>query len=220
MGTNVFGAFATIQAFYALLKVRASSRLRANEQLLPCTDACRDGVWQMTRGQAHFRSWFACQYTGHPCCWPLAVTLILNEVPALAPAAAVSLNRLWHFQPPSNPAAWSRAPPPDCLQRKVDGVKAVVTLTSSLGQMGRVSESARALDTPLGPFDTFQFAYKVSKAALNQGATSRRADHCLGTDRGHCQVLCVTNETLGSGAGQFASIQRLHKLCYVPCELY
>jgi hypothetical protein len=49
-------------------------------------------------------------------------------------------------------------------------VKAVVTLTSSLGQMGRVSESARALDTPNSIFDKFQFAYKVSKAALNQGA--------------------------------------------------
>ena len=63
---------------------------------------------------------------------------------------------------------------------KPNGVKAVVTLTSSLGQMGRVSESARALDTPLSPFDTFQFAYKVSKAALNQGAPTPPAPRCRG----------------------------------------
>ena len=49
-------------------------------------------------------------------------------------------------------------------------MKAVVTLSSSVAQMGRVSEAARALDTPLAPFDQFQFAYKVSKTGLNQGA--------------------------------------------------
>ena len=57
-------------------------------------------------------------------------------------------------------------------QKKTDGVKAVVTLSSSVAQIGRVSESARALDAPLGPFDRFQFAYKVSKTALNQGAVT------------------------------------------------
>jgi len=56
------------------------------------------------------------------------------------------------------------------LQRKVDGVKAVVTISSSVAQMGRVSAVARALDAPLTPFDRFQFAYKVSKTGLNQGA--------------------------------------------------
>ena len=59
---------------------------------------------------------------------------------------------------------------PGGAQRKVDGVKAVVTLSSSVAQMGRVSAAARALDTPLGAFDRFQFAYKVSKTGLNQGA--------------------------------------------------
>ena len=48
-------------------------------------------------------------------------------------------------------------------------MKAVVTLSSMAAQMGYVSEAARALDTPNGPFDKFQFAYKVSKTALNQG---------------------------------------------------
>ena len=56
------------------------------------------------------------------------------------------------------------------LQRKTNGVKAVVTLSSSVAQVGRVSEAARALDAPLGPFDRVQFAYKVSKTALNAGA--------------------------------------------------
>ena len=65
-------------------------------------------------------------------------------------------------------------------QRKVNGVKAVVTLSSSVAQMGRVSEAARALDTPLGLFDKFQFAYKVSKSALNQGA---RGTRCRGAHR-------------------------------------
>ena len=56
------------------------------------------------------------------------------------------------------------------MQRKTNGVKAVVTLSSSVAQMGRVSEAARALHQPLAPFDRFQFAYKVSKTGLNQGA--------------------------------------------------
>jgi len=54
----------------------------------------------------------------------------------------------------------------------VDGVKAVVTISSSVAQMDRVSKAARELDSPLGPFDKFQFAYKVSKTGLNQGAPS------------------------------------------------
>jgi hypothetical protein len=36
--------------------------------------------------------------------------------------------------------------------------------------MGHVSDAARVLDMPQGPFDKLQFAYKVSKTALNQGA--------------------------------------------------
>ena len=71
---------------------------------------------------------------------------------------------------------------------KTNGVKAVVTLTSSLGQMGRVSESARALDTPLGIFDKFQFAYKVSKSALNQGVCCP------------CCALCRASETFHTGS--------------------
>ena len=55
-------------------------------------------------------------------------------------------------------------------QRKTDGVKAVVTLTSLAAQLGGTSESARALDKPTTAFDKLQLAYKVSKAALNQGA--------------------------------------------------
>jgi len=51
-------------------------------------------------------------------------------------------------------------------------VKAVVTISSSVAQMDRVSKAARELDSPLGPFDKFQFAYKVSKTGLNQGAPS------------------------------------------------
>jgi len=49
-------------------------------------------------------------------------------------------------------------------------VKAVVTLSSLVAQMGATSESARALDKPPAPFDRLQLAYKVSKTALNQGA--------------------------------------------------
>jgi len=42
--------------------------------------------------------------------------------------------------------------------------------------MGRVSAAARALDTPLTPFDRFRFAHKVSKTGLNQGAHSDPAE--------------------------------------------
>ena len=49
-------------------------------------------------------------------------------------------------------------------------MKAVVTLSSLAGQMGPSSDSARALDKPAEAFDRMQLAYKVSKAALNQGA--------------------------------------------------
>ena len=48
-------------------------------------------------------------------------------------------------------------------------MKAVVTLSSLVAQMGRISESARALDKPSEPFDSLQLAYKVSKTALTQG---------------------------------------------------
>ena len=48
-------------------------------------------------------------------------------------------------------------------------MKAVVTISSLAGEMGPTSESARALDKPLGPLDNAVFAYKVSKTALNAG---------------------------------------------------
>ena len=81
---------------------------------------------------------------------------------------------------------------------KTDGVKAIVTMSSSVAQMGRVSESARALDTPLAPFDKFQFAYKVSKSALNQGAC------CVGCEiREIPRLPGVTSPAeLRSGAGR------------------
>ena len=45
-----------------------------------------------------------------------------------------------------------------------------MTLSSSMAQLDRLAVDARAPDKPLGPFDTAQFAYKVSKTGLNQGA--------------------------------------------------
>ena len=51
-------------------------------------------------------------------------------------------------------------------------MKAVLTLSSLAGQMGPSSEAAHALDKPAEAFDRMQLAYKVSKAALNQGALS------------------------------------------------
>ena len=55
-------------------------------------------------------------------------------------------------------------------QAKEGGKKTVVTLSSSMAQLERLAGDARAPDKPLGPFDTAQFAYKVSKTGLNQGA--------------------------------------------------
>ena len=45
-----------------------------------------------------------------------------------------------------------------------------MTLSSSMAQLERLAVDARLPAKPLGPFDTAQFAYKVSKTALNQGA--------------------------------------------------
>ena len=55
-------------------------------------------------------------------------------------------------------------------------MKAVVTLSSAAAQMSLDSEAARDLDKQ-GPFDKLQFAYKVSKTALNQGACHCGAHH-------------------------------------------
>ena len=43
--------------------------------------------------------------------------------------------------------------------------------------MGADSESARKADAPVTPFDKLQFAYRVSKTALNQGALTATVDH-------------------------------------------
>jgi len=55
-------------------------------------------------------------------------------------------------------------------QAKEGGKKTVVTLSSSMAQLERLAVDARVPGKPLGPFDTAQFAYKVSKTGLNQGA--------------------------------------------------
>ena len=77
-------------------------------------------------------------------------------------------------------------------QRKTNGVKAVITLSSSAAQMSLDSKAARAIDAPAGPFDKLQMAYKVSKAALNQGVCLRGAlhDKCALYDYSAC-VICI-----------------------------
>ncbi len=65
-------------------------------------------------------------------------------------------------------------------------MKAVVTISSSVAQMDRVSKAARELDAPLGPFDKFQFAYKVSKTGLNQGAPTLHVTVTLGLLQTQC----------------------------------
>ena len=57
-------------------------------------------------------------------------------------------------------------------QAKLGGRKTVVTLSSSMAQLERLAVDARVPGKPLGPFDTAQFAYKVSKTGLNQGTAA------------------------------------------------
>ena len=57
-------------------------------------------------------------------------------------------------------------------QRKADGQRTVVVLTSRQAAMSGASEAARMLEAPLAPHERVCFAYKISKAALNRGSAN------------------------------------------------
>ena len=172
VGTNVFGAFATIRAFYPLLKVLLRCLLPSESHaLINMTSASRaltamfhcdhvSGCYTSSCARIKLHALLSCRgWLQH--CYLGSQRPLLTGSPDLQ---TVTYQTRHH----------ARRSPPNVVhvhpQRKTNGVKAVVTLSSSVAQMDRVSAAARALDAPLGPFDKFQFAYKVSKTGLNQGA--------------------------------------------------
>ena len=170
LGTNVVGAFATIQAFYPLLKVSCSARhvchRRRSSTLTSASRTARESIAHMD-GRGH---------TGmqHAAAQRRARCRASNPVAAAHAAGRARTRTLAHERPRSRARSWLVSPltvlSASRLQKKVDGVKAVMTISSLAGVMSASSESARALDKAAGPLDNAVLAYKVSKTALNQGA--------------------------------------------------
>ena len=170
LGTNVVGAFATIQAFYPLLKVSCSAANLSCGQSGVLTRGCTARGWI-----AHVKGWAERHRSTPPCASargaPSHGHIRLASAHAVGCPRSLSRDR--------EGAVYSRSLISSTLvdltfvlpvaQQKVDGVKAVVTISSLAGEMGPTSESARALDKPAGPLDNAVLAYKISKTALNQG---------------------------------------------------
>ena len=165
---NVAGLFATVQAFYPLLKVRLAVLLTAQSDAAACALCFATTVNPLPGCLSHHDHW---QTVGRHALRMHAERL--SGGPQLESIADELLL--------------------DGMQKKQDGRKTVLTMSSAMGIVSQASEASRDPAKPLGVTDGIMLSYKASKTAVTQSAHRSAALCCL---IGHSAAASLNNPHL------------------------